>query len=232
MPQYKPEIHDLESLMRYFDDSGYYHFSVFAGFKEDEKFRRYSYDGEDPNLARELLENAGQAILSNPDNTNVYTLVLYKMKGKIRESKQAICFQLNRRDFIPMVNNQNNYNPQLMHVISSLESKLAAIEMKLADDEEDEEIEDPEENNFLNGIMKNPQIQSLIMAGISNLFKPNGTKVTNLAGVIDENENKLEKALEILSQYDDQLENDLYLLAMLAEKDPMQFNFLIKMLRK
>jgi hypothetical protein len=47
----------------------------------------------------------------------------------------------------------------------------------------------------------------------------------------DEDE-KINEAIEILRKYDDQLGYDLMLLAELAEKDQMQFKFLLKMLRK
>jgi hypothetical protein len=52
-----------------------------------------------------------------------------------------------------------------------------------------------------------------------------------LAGV-DDNGDKLGTALQILKAADPELEDDLMRLAILAQQDPAQFNFLIKMLRK
>lgn len=232
---YKPELHDADSVMRYYDESDYSMYSVYAGAREEEKLRRFSYDGDDKIEGRENLQNSLNAILSNPDNTNTYMLALYNMKGKNKECKQTITFQLNRSNYIPANKMVDNYNPQLIQMIHQLESKLSAIEMRLQDEELDDELDEEQENNFLGTLMQNPNMQQMLMAGIMNILNPvnNNVKVTNMAGVEPTDDTqKLHHALEILSKHDDQLANDLYLLSQLAENDPMQFKFLLKMLRK
>ena len=82
--------------------------------------------------------------------------------------------------------------------------------------------------------MQNPAImlviQGLIMRAVDKII-PGGTSApVTLAGVDDAD--KLTTALQILKQADPQLEDDLLRLAKLAQEDPSQFNFLLKMLRK
>jgi hypothetical protein len=123
--------------------------------------------------------------------------------------------------------------------LNALESKIAALTMQLetealADDHEEDEPDD----NFLSGLMKNPNIQAMLMQSIQSLLMPKNVTVKHMAGVdqhpaeeIAEDE-KLATALEILSRHDDQLSDDLMTLAQMAETNPGQFQFLIKMLRK
>ena len=129
-------------------------------------------------------------------------------------------------------------NDQLLNEIRAMRSEIAAIKMKQEMEEADEfEDEEPEEENALMGFMKNPAIQNMLISQITGLFNP-GQKVTHVAGVMDgaevenDEDEKIDHALEVLRKYDDQLGNDLLLLSEMAEKDPMQFKFLLKMLRK
>jgi hypothetical protein len=107
--------------------------------------------------------------------------------------------------------------------------------------EEEDEDEEPEVENFLAGLMKSPQVQTMILSQLSSLFAPT-QKVTHVAGIektetmtneteID-NEERIYDAVERLKLVDDQLASDLELLCEMAETDKMQFNFLLKMLRK
>jgi hypothetical protein len=107
-------------------------------------------------------------------------------------------------------------------------------------DDQDDEDDEPEEN-FLSGLMKSPQIQTMILSQLSSLFAP-GQKVTHVAGIQQtetmaneteiENEERIYNAVERLKAVDDQLASDLELLCEMAETDKFQFNFLLKMLRK
>jgi hypothetical protein len=123
----------------------------------------------------------------------------------------------------------------LINEISALRSEIAALKMQQEmDDDEDDE---PEEENFLAGLMKQPQVQTMILSQLSSLFAP--TKVTHVAGIKNDTmtneieiEERIYNAVERLKLVDDQLADDLELLCEMAENDSMQFNFLLKMLRK
>jgi hypothetical protein len=239
MATWKPELHNAEDILNYYDqydDAGY---SVYAGHKPDQAYCRFTYTGADKVLGREKLQEALASVLSNPDNTNVYLLQILGNKGKKTEVLNSITFQLNKTQSIMPYQQIGGYNPNLMTEINALRSEIAALKMQ-QEMQEDEE-EEPEEENLLAGFMKSPQIQTMILSQLSSIFAPT-QKVTHVAGIekpetmaneteID-NEERIYEAVERLKLVDDQLASDLELLCEMAETDKMQFNFLLKMLRK
>lgn len=239
MATWKPELHNAEDILNYYDQYDEAGYSVYAGHKPDQSYCRFTYTGGDKVLGREKLQEALHSVLSNPDNTNVYLLQILGNKGKKTEVLNSITFQLNKTASIMPYQQIGGYNPNMMNEINALRSEIAALKMQQELDEVEED-EEPEEENFLAGIMKNPQIQTMILSQLGNLFAP-GQKVTHVAGVKTEimtneteidNEERIYDAVERLKVVDDQLASDLELLCEMAETDKMQFNFLLKMLRK
>lgn len=134
----------------------------------------------------------------------------------------------------PINNIQLGYaNNHLLGELNSLKSQIAALQMKLDEEDEEDEEEAPEEGG-LAGFMKNPVIQNMLIQQLQGLFMPT-TKVTNVAGVMDgaqaDQDAKIDEAIETLKQFSPNLGDDLILLAQLALNDPQQFKFLLKMLR-
>jgi hypothetical protein len=239
MATWKPELHNAEDILNYYDQYDEAGYSVYAGHKPDQSYCRFTYTGSDKVLGREKLQEALASVLSNPDNTNVYLLQILGNKGKKTEVLNSITFQLNKTQSIMPYQQIGGYNPNLMNEINALRSEIAALKMQqeMEEDEEDE----PEEENLLAGFMKSPQIQTMILSQLSSIFAPT-QKVTHVAGIekpetmaneteID-NEERIYEAVERLKLVDDQLASDLELLCEMAETDKMQFNFLLKMLRK
>lgn len=135
----------------------------------------------------------------------------------------------------PIGNVQMGYaNNHLLGELNSLKSQIAALQMKLDQEDEEDEENQPEEGG-LAGFMKNPMIQNMLIQQLTGLFMPNTTKVTNVAGVFDsaviEQDAKIDEAIETLKQFSPNLGDDLILLAQLALNDPKQFQFLLKILR-
>lgn len=239
MATWKPELHNAEDILNYYDqydDAGY---SVYAGHKPDQSYCRFTYTGADKVLGREKLHEALASVLSNPDNTNVYLLQILGNKGKKTEVLNSITFQLNKAQSIMPYQQMGGFNPNVMNEINALRSEIAALKMQ-QEIEEDEDDDEPEDENFLAGLMKSPQIQTMILSQLSSLFAPT-QKVTHVAGIKTEtmtketeidNEERIYEAVERLKLVDDQLASDLELLCEMAETDKMQFNFLLKMLRK
>ena len=234
---YKPELHDAESVLSYYDQYDDAPYTIYAGHKIDETSRRFSYDGDDKIMGRQHLGDALASVMSNPDNTNTYLLVINQKKTNKSEVKNAITFQLNKSMYSQMIPQQMGYaNNQLLDEIRSLKSEIAAMKMQheMLEAEEDEEDE-PQEENMLAGFMKNPAVQSMIISQLANIFG-NQQKVTHVAGVLDnvetDQDEKIDEAVERLKKFDDRLGDDLLLLCEMAENDKMQFNFLLKMLRK
>ena len=238
MATFQPEIHNPQGVLDYYDNFDIAGYSVYAGHKIDPKMGRYTYTGNDKNEGREQLTNALNAILQNPDNINTYCIAMLGQKGKKVEEINSISFQLNKRQSLQPYNQMGAYQPNLMNEINALRSEIAALKMQQDLDEDEEE--EPEEENFLAGLMKSPQIQTMILSQLGNLFAPN-QKVTHVAGIQTEtmtketevdNEERIYEAVERLKLIDDQLASDLELLCEMGETDKMQFNFLLKMLRK
>jgi hypothetical protein len=234
MATFQPEIHTPQGVLDYYDSYNIAGYSVYAGHKIDPKMGRYTYTGNDKNEGRDQLTNALNAIIQNPDNINTYCIAILGQKGKKVEEINSISFQLNKRQSAQPYQ-IGAYQPNMMNEINALRSEIAALKMQQEmDDDEDDE---PEEENFLAGLIKQPQIQTMILSQLSSLFAP--TKVTHVAGIKNDTmtneieiEERIYNAVERLKLVDDQLADDLELLCEMAENDSMQFNFLLKMLRK
>jgi len=236
MSTWKPELHTADAVLSYYDQFDNAGYSVYAGHKQDAQSCRYTYTGEDKNIGREQLQDALSSILSNPDNTNTYSIVILGQKGKKIEAINSITFQLNKHQSLQPYQPQQMagyQNSALIGELNSLKSQIAALQMKL--DEEDEEDEEEPEEGGLAGFFKNPAMQNILIQQLSGLFMPT-TKVTNMAGVLDgaeaDQDAKIDEAIEVLKQFDTNLGDDLLLLAEMALNDKQQFNFLLKMLRK
>ena len=139
---YKPELHDAESVLSYYDQYDDAPYTIYAGHKIDETSRRFSYDQDDKIMGRQHLSDALASVMSNPDNTNTYLLVINQRKGKKNEVKNAITFQLNKSVYSQMLPQQMGYaNNALMDELRSLKSEIAALkiqqDMAEYDDEED-----------------------------------------------------------------------------------------------
>ena len=207
----------------------------------------FYYSGNDENEARQHLENN----LRMAEQQGVEATLTLRIHPKLpksgyfekKDSGMVITHfrptSFNAISYQPM-NQMGMVNPNLMNEINALRSEIAALKMQ-QEMEEDEEEEEPEEENFLAGFMKSPQVQTMILSQLSSLFAPQ-QKVTHVAGIekpetmtneieID-NEERIYDAIERLKLVDDQLASDLELLCEMAETDKMQFNFLLKMLRK
>jgi len=204
----------------------------------------FYYSGNDENEAREHLENNLRMAEQQGVEATLTLRIHPKMpKSGYFEKKDTgmVVTHFRPTSFNPIsyqpMNQMVAYQPNLMNEINALRSEIAALKMQ--QDMEDEE-EEPEEENFLAGLMKSPQIQTMILSQLGNLFAPN-QKVTHVAGIQTEtmtketevdNEERIYEAVERLKLIDDQLASDLELLCEMGETDKMQFNFLLKMLRK
>jgi hypothetical protein len=227
MATYKPELHNIDAVMSYFDnydDPGY---QVYAGHKPDPHFCRFTYSGNDKNVGREKLLEALQSVISNPDNTNTYLLQITAQKGKKHEPINSITFQLNKpQSFYPAHNMQ-------VHGISEIVGKLSAIEQRISmieNDDDDDDDDDPEnELGALGTLFASPEIKSMLMQGLMTMFtkKPQTMAV---AGIPENDDEKLKVALEILKKNVPDLADKLLKLADMSVNESIKFQMLIKML--
>jgi hypothetical protein len=207
----------------------------------------YNVDN-DENESRQHLEN-NLRMAESQGVEATYTLHIHpkmpkcgyytkKDEGMVVAQFRATAF--NPISYQPM--NQMGYpgQPNLMTEINALRSEIAALKMQQEIDDQEEDDDEPEEN-FLSGLIKSPQVQTMILSQLSSLFAP-GQKVTHVAGIAQtetmaneteiDNEERIYNAVERLKAVDPNLASDLELLCEMAETDKFQFNFLLKMLRK
>ena len=239
MATWKPELHDIDSILGYYDQYDESAYSVFAGHKPDQAYCRFTYTGNDKAIGREKLQEAIMSVQSNPDNTNVYLLQIMAPKGKKMETTNAITFQLNKaQSIMPYQPQMMAGNSAMMNQLSNLESKLNALQMQM--EVEEEEDDEPEENSFLAGLMGNPAVKQMLVNVVANLLTPQAqTAVKSVAGIdhvlqdeeISEQDEKIDQAIDRLKIHDPVLGDDLLKLCEIAEQDPKQFNMLLKMLR-
>ena len=230
---YRPELHNIDAVLRYYENSEAAAFSVYAGHKIDETVRRYSYDGEDKIKGGQELSEALQSVASNPNNTNTYLLVINKRVKNKLVPENTITFQLNDSRIMPypaMAGPGNNSGE-----IAALRAELAALRMQLAaqaeDPDEDEDEDEDEDQNMLGSLLKNPEIQKQMIMGLMSLFGTPG-KVNAVAGIDQPEAEKITRAIETLQKHDERLGDDLLILAEMAENSPAQFKMLLSMLRK
>lgn len=120
-------------------------------------------------------------------------------------------------------------------VNNEIVSRLAAIEERLSAEPETDDDEPADTGGIVGALMQNPAIMSMFQNMIMKVAEkviPGGAGAPVALAGVDDNVDKLETALRILKAADPQLEDDLLRLAQLAQQDPAQFNFLLKMLRK
>ena len=232
-----------DAVMQWFDTNAKTSFWSVNDSKGDILFY---YGGNDENEAREHLENNLRMAEQQGVEATLTLRIHPKMpKSGYFEKKDTgmVVTHFRPTSFNPIsyqsMNQVNGYNSNFMTEINALRSEIAALKMK-QELEEDEEEDEPEEN-FLSGLMKSPQIQTMILSQLSSLFAPT-QKVTHVAGIDQtetmtketeiDNEQRIYDAVERLKLVDPHLASDLELLCEMAETDKMQFNFLLKMLRK
>lgn len=203
----------------------------------------FYYTGNDENESREhLIDNIKMAEAQGVEATLTCRIHPKVPKGGYFSKSDAGIIVTHFRPsqfnptYMPMnIGNVGYSNNAILDELRSLKSEIAALKMQQDILENEDEEDESQEENMLGSFMKNPAVQSMIISQLANIF---GTqqKVTHVAGVLDDVENeqdeKIDNAIERLKKVDDQLGDDLLLLCEMAENDKMQFNFLLKMLRK
>lgn len=129
--------------------------------------------------------------------------------------------------------NDNHTNNAILEKLNGIESRIAAIEM----DEEFEEVEEKPTgiNGIIQTLLNNEQIQMAMIGAATHLlskFMPSQKTVNGIAGIPEEQDEKIMGAIAVLKQHDPLLGDDLLKLAEMAENNNNQFNFLLSMLRK
>ena len=132
------------------------------------------------------------------------------------------------------------YRERIGYVNNEIVSRLSAIEERLSAQEEEEEEPEPANPQaaMIGAFLANPAVattlQTLLMRIVDGVVPVQAPAPVRLSGVGEDDPQfdteKLNKALVILKRADPNLEDDLLKLAAMAEENPKQFAFLLKML--
>jgi len=177
-----------------------------------------------------------------PDHKKVYSIVYYEgpvkadSKGKILDLPEgSVKFITSNPEQIQTYITDATQRRQeyVGSVNNEVLSRLAAIETKL--NEEIEEDQPEEKQNALVGIIQDPNVINYIIGLVERVVDrvlPPKQHIAGIAGTETETASKLDIAIQILREHDENLEEDLMILAQMAQDNPFQFKMLLKMLRK
>lgn len=227
-------IRGTDKALQYYSEEGTPIFALYEGAAKDPVCHNLKGKFDDIEESIELIKKYFNYI--TPDPKTKYVIKYwdekpqFDAKGKLTTTADgALKFVTNTDEEVTEY--IAGYQQRVGSYNNEILSRLAAIESKMNEPEEEEEIE-VQKPDLISGIVSNPEIQNMIIGYIGMIVDRliPAKKTVAINGVNDEN--RLAVALEILQKHDPELESDLFLLASMAENDPGQFQFLLKMLRK
>jgi len=190
----KAMVTGTRGIMDWFDrnaTSPYY--SVWVNRKQ----LLFSWNEDDADAGRAKLEDDLSAIEQN-NNNDLIIIKLHPKKDKagyitdktpIYGSLVCRASELERPNYMPMAG--IGYNSKMENVLERVLETQNAILTKLSADElEDEEEE--EKNNTIGSLLNNPQIQTLLIAGVSKFLGIGNMdqQAASLAGIEDIGQNE------------------------------------------
>jgi hypothetical protein len=124
--------------------------------------------------------------------------------------------------------NQTQTDPALLALLNKQQEQLNELTSRLNADEEMEDEKEKGLMGLINHDVYGPLIATAISGIVSKLMP--APAPTALAGIPDEQQQKVNQAIEILKNYDNNLGDHLLKLADIAQNNNAQFNMLLKML--
>ena len=197
----KAQATGTRRIMEWFDRNATTpYFSVWSNTTPSKKELNFGWYEEDLEAGRNKLENDLDALEQNGVN-ELYTILLHQKKNKdgyitldtpYYASLKFRAAELEQPMVMPMQHIAGmSSNHRLELVLEKMMETQNMILTKLSADEFDEEEDDTDENDMIGGLMKNPEIQAMIMGGIGKIFNLAGEKPVAVAGVTELNEDEV-----------------------------------------
>lgn len=170
----------------------------------------------------------------NSNNTNKYCIQLFKQlkenrKGGLIPDGTPVHIYL--QFSAPLYSNQIGYVENGTNEILKQLAEQNKLIIELLTKEEPEEEEDPKQNGLIGAIMQDEQLKAVAIGFLSKLFS--GNKIAAVAGVEPQSEiEKINLAISILKNHDENIAEHLMTLATIAENEPGKFAMLISMIDK
>jgi len=224
MAVFKPELHRIEDVIDYYENSPATHYKIYAGTSPKFEYCRFSFDEDEKEIGSQKLADALRAVQQNIDNTNPYILQLIEKKknpkSKENDNLTSIVFQLNKPErYLPMMagmQQQQQPNENFNRLLEKMIEGQNLIISKLSAEEYEDEQEKP---NTLGAMLNNPEVINNLMGYAFSIVdriippKNNAANLSALAGIPDEQREKALQAIEILSTKDEQFGDHLLYLA-------------------
>ena len=197
----KAQATGTRRIMEWFDRNATTpYFSVWSNTTPSKKELNFGWYEEDLEAGRNKLENDLDALEQNGVN-ELYTILLHQKKNKdgyitldtpYYASLKFRAAELEQPMVMPMQHIAGmGSNHRLESVLEKMMETQNMILTKLSADEFAEEEEEDEESDVIGGLMKNPEIQAMIMGGIGKIFNLAGEKPVAVAGVTELNEDEV-----------------------------------------
>ena len=196
----KAQATGTRRIMEWFDRNATTpYFSVWSNTTPSKKELNFGWYEDDLEAGRNKLENDLEALEQNGVN-ELYTILLHQKKNKdgyitldtpYYASLKFRAAELEQPMVMPMQHIAGfNSNQRLESVLEKMMETQNMILSRLSQEEFDEE-EDDNENDVIGGLMKNPEIQAMIMGGIGKIFNMAGEKPVAVAGVTESDEDEV-----------------------------------------
>ena len=199
----KAQIVGIDGIMDWYDQhctSPYY--AVYTYLAPTKLEKHFQYTKPDQDEGRMLLENTLQAMYLQNDET-LYCIKLYdtlNKKGSIDSNLDNYASVRIRAVDLPHalpIAGVERSNYKLENALARMMETQNLILSRLSEENIEEEKE-PESG--IAGILNNPHMQTLLMAGVSKLLGISGTQPAGIAGVDDSYENEAIVILNNLMQ--------------------------------
>ena len=199
MAIFKAEHFSIDQVLNFYKSAEGENFKIFAKMNPTENYCRYSFIGSKEE-GLEKLNNALHEIKNNADNYNEYLIQVssnVSRKGQKPEMTN-ITFQLNKPQYLGAVQYNNNNTGRTEMLLERLveQNQMLVSRISALEAEEDLEVEEPEEDG-LAGILKNPEIQTMLIGAIGRFISGNAPQTAAIAG-IPKSEIEYSEAIEIL----------------------------------
>jgi len=198
----KAQIVGIDGIMDWYDQhctSPYY--AVYTYLAPTKLEKHFQYTKPDQDEGRMLLENTLQAMYMQNDET-LYCIKLYdtlNKKGSIDSNLDNYASVRIRAVDLPHalpIAGVERSNYKLENALARMMETQNLILSRLSE----ESIEEEPQPTGLAGILNNPQMQTLLMAGVSKLLGIGGNQPAGMAGVDDSYENEAIVILNNLMQ--------------------------------
>jgi len=197
MAIFKAELFSIEQVLHFYENADGSNYKIYAKMNPTEAYCRFSFTGDKEQGYNELT-TALHTLKNNAENQTEYLLVTNNAgrKGQKPETT-SITFQLNKPQYLGSVQPQYNNSGRTEMLLEKLVEQNQMLVSRLSALEAEDELELEEPEDGLAGILKNPEVQSMLIGAIGRFIQGNAAAPAAIAG-IGKDEIELSEAIEIL----------------------------------